>query len=48
MFLFSPDSDSGLLPLRGRDQEEHHVRCRDPRRPQGQEGVLCKGDKIKC
>ena len=34
-------TDAGLLPLRGRDQEEHHVRRRDPRRPQGQEGVLC-------
>ena len=36
----------GLLPLRGRDQEERrsNVRRRDPRRPQGQEGLLCKGE----
>ena len=42
-FLFNP-TDTGLLPLGGRDQEEHHVRRRDPRRPQGQEGVLCQGE----
>ena len=37
---------AGLLPLRRRRQEGHHERRRHPRRPQGQEGLLCQGDII--